>query len=126
VRASLIYLLSGFALGALMLAEKGVPYYAPVWLVFPVHVECLLIGWLVQLAMGVAFWILPRFGRGAPRGNEGLIWLSFLLLNAGIVLVALQLWLPPALIAGHVAEAAAVLVYAAGSWRRVKPMAVSP
>lgn len=124
VRASLIYLLAGFTLGALMLAEKGVSYYAPIWRAFPIHVEFLLTGWLVQLAMGVAFWILPRFGRGAPRGNENLIWASFALLNLGILMVAGQLWLPSGLVAGRISEAAGVIVYVAGSWKRVKPMVV--
>ena len=59
VRASLIYLLVGFTFGALMLAEKGIPYYPPIFNLLPIHIELLLIGWLVQLAMGVA---IDRFG----------------------------------------------------------------
>ncbi len=89
VRASLIYLSIGFAIGALLLAEKGVPYFPAILSILPVHIEFLLIGWLVQLAMGVAFWILPRFGMESPRGNEQIIWASLMLLNAGLCLVAL-------------------------------------
>ena len=122
VRASLIYLLAGFLLGALMLAQKGVPYYAPVWLMFPVHVEFLLVGWLAQLALGVAFWILPRFGRGEPRGNQTLIWVAFTLLNAGILMVASQPWIRDGLLAGRISETAGLTLFVAGSWRRVKPM----
>ncbi|MCQ3939008.1 MAG: hypothetical protein DPW18_18470 [Chloroflexi bacterium] len=121
VRASLIYLLAGFAFGALILAEKGISYFPSVWYLFPVHVEFLLIGWMVQLAMGVSFWILPRFMSGPPRGNETLIWMAFLLVNAGILLVAIQAWLPFAASAGRILEAAGVLVYILGTWRRVKP-----
>ena len=69
IRASLIYLLLGFAFGALILAQKGISYYPLVWNLFPIHMEFLLIGWFAQLAMGVAFWILPRFSSGQPRGN---------------------------------------------------------
>jgi len=123
VRVSMIYLLAGFTLGALMLAQDGISYYPAITAVLPVHIEFLLVGWLVQLAMGVAFWIFPRFGLGLPhsRGNETLIWTSFLLLNAGILTVALELWIPVALLIGRVLEAGAVIIYAASLWRRVKP-----
>ena len=123
VRASLIYLLAGFTLGALMLAQDGVSYYPAIVAVLPVHMEFLLVGWLVQLALGVAFWIFPRFGLGLPhsRGNEKLIWASFVLLNAGVLIVALELWIAAALLIGRTLEVLAVLVYVLGSWRRVKP-----
>ncbi len=125
VRASLLYLLAGFTLGALMLAQDGISYDPAILAVLPVHIEFLLVGWLVQLAMGVAFWIFPRFGLGLPgsRGNETLIWAAFWLLNGGICLFAFELWFPAALFAGRLLEVAAVLLYAAGSWRRIKPHA---
>jgi heme/copper-type cytochrome/quinol oxidase subunit 1 len=124
VRASLIYLLLGFTFGALILAQKGISYYPPVWNLFPIHTEFLLIGWFVQLAMGVAFWILPRFSSGPPRGNVKLIWISFMLLNLGILCGVLRLWIPPAALIGRAAEAAAGIVFAIGLWRRVKPHGV--
>jgi hypothetical protein len=83
-----------------------------------------LIGWFAQLAMGVAFWILPRFLSGPPRGNINLIWLSFILVNLGILLSTLQLWLPMALLIGRAAEAGAGMLFAVGLWRRVKPYGV--
>ncbi len=124
IRASLVYLLMGFTIGALILAQKGRPYDAAVWLLLPVHIEFLLAGWLLQLVLGMAFWIFPRFGVGAPRGREGWIWAAFMLLNLGILFVAAQLWLPVALLLGRLAEAAGVIIYIAGSWARVKPLAV--
>ncbi len=124
IRASLIYLLIGFTIGALILAQKGRPYDADIWLLLPIHIECLLAGWLLQLVLGMAFWIFPRFGSGATRGHETWISASFVLLNLGIVLVALQLWLPAAMLAGRLAEAAGIVLYIAGSWARVKPLAV--
>lgn len=121
LRASLLYLAAGCILGSLMLAQKAFPHYVSIWLVLPVHVEFLLVGWLVQLAMGVAFWILPRFGTGAPRGREDLVRLSFFTINAGVLMVVLQYWVPGAWLAGRAAELAAVLLYVIGTWRRVKP-----
>lgn len=124
VRASLVYLLLGFAFGAMILAQKGIPYFPPVWNLFPIHMEFLLIGWFAQLAMGVAFWILPRFSRGQPRGNVTLIWLSFALMNLGILFSTLYLWLPAATLIGRAAEAGAGILFAIGLWRRVKPHGV--
>ncbi len=119
----MLYLLAGFTLGALMLAQDGVPFDPSILTTLPIHMEFLLVGWLVQLAMGVAFWIFPRFGLGLPRsrGNERLIWAAFWLLNAGLCVFALELWLPIAALIGRAAEAAAVIIYAIGTWRRVKP-----
>ena len=124
VRASLIYFLAGITLGALMLAEKGIAFDPSIILALPIHIEFLLAGWLIQLALGVAFWILPRFGTGAPRGNEKQVWAAFSLINVGILLAACQLWLPPALMVGRLAEVVGIGLFLAGSWRRVKPMVV--
>jgi hypothetical protein len=124
VRASLIYLLLGFTFGALLLAQKGISFYPAVWSLFPIHMDFLLIGWFAQLAMGVAFWILPRFGDGPPRGNVNLIWMSFALINLGLLFSVLRLWFPAALLIGRAAEAGAGFLFAIGLWRRVKPHGV--
>ena len=122
VRASFIYLLIGLFFGALILAQKGISFYPPIWNLFPLHVEFLLTGWLIQLAMGVAFWIIPRFSRGSPRGPVGLVWLSFALLNAGILAAALQFWFPNALLIGRIVEVCAGILFLIGSWRRIKSL----
>jgi hypothetical protein len=123
VRSSMLYLLVGFTLGALMLAQRGIPFLPSILLSLPIHMEFLLVGWLVQLAMGVVFWIFPRWELAGDRvrGNEALIWASFWLLNAGLCLFALELWLPWMLLVGRVLEVSAVILYALGTWRRVKP-----
>jgi hypothetical protein len=87
-------------------------------------VEFLLIGWLVQLAMGVAFWIMPRFSTGQPRGNVSLIWVSFVLINAGLLIGSAQPWFLAAMLTARILEVAAGIMFAIGLWRRVKPHAV--
>jgi hypothetical protein len=124
VRASLFYLLSGFFFGALLLAQKGIPFYTPVWNLFPLHMEFLLVGWLIQLAMGVAFWVVPRFSSGSSRGPVGLVWISFALLNAGILITVFQFWFPVAVLIGRIAEVVAGILFIIGSWRRIKPHGV--
>ena len=124
VRASLIYLAVGFFFGALILVQKGIPFYAPVWNLFPLHMEFLLVGWLIQLAMGIAFWIIQRFSSGSPRGPVGLVWLSFALFNTGILITILQFWFPVVLLIGRILEIIAGLLFVIGSWRRIKPHGV--
>lgn len=127
VRASLGYLLAGFTLGALILAQKGLPLAPLAWRLFPAHLEFLLGGWTVQLAMGVAFWILPRFAGGVSRGNEAAAWWAFGLLNAGVLLAGLGpvLGAPGSLVlAGRAAEAAAAVAFAVHAWRRVRAATV--
>ena len=124
IRASLVYLLLGFLFGALLLAQKGIPYYTPVWYLFPLHMEFLLVGWLIQLAMGVAFWVIPRFSSGSSRGHVGLVWASFALLNAGILITVLQFLFPITVLIGRIAEVGAAILFIIGSWRRVKPHGV--
>lgn len=124
IRASLLYLLAGFLIGALILAQKGIPFYPPVWNLFPIHMEFLLIGWFVELAMGVAFWILPRFSSGPPRGNTSIVWVSLALMNLGLIMVVLQSLFPLAVLLGRIFEILAGITFSIGLWRRVKPHGV--
>lgn len=55
------------------------------------------------------------------RGNEPLIWVAFWLLNVGLCLFVLELWLAWVVLVAGPLEAAAVVAYAIGTWRRVKP-----
>lgn len=124
VRTALIYLGVGFLIGALMLAQKGVPIDGALLRLLPVHIEVVLIGWTLQLAMGIAFWILPRFSRAPRYGRESFGWLAYGLLNAGVISVGLGQWLnAPAFIVlmGRALEAAAVISFAAHAWPRIKP-----
>jgi len=125
IRSALAYLALGFTLGALMLFNKGVPFYPALWRLLPTHVEFLLLGWTVQLAMGVAFWILPRFS--SSRGNEKAAWLAFVLLNVGVWLARLVplLGAPPVIsFLGRLAEVGAGAAFAVHAWPRIKPLSV--
>ena len=61
IRAALLYLATGFTLGALLLWNKGVTISPQIWRLLSTHIEFLIFGWTLQLVMGVAFWILPGF-----------------------------------------------------------------
>ena len=59
-----------------------------------------------------------------PGSNEKLIWISFVLVNVGILTVALQHWFSLGLLIGRLCEVGGVISYAFGLWRRVKPHGV--
>ncbi|MCB0253048.1 MAG: hypothetical protein KDI55_04905 [Anaerolineae bacterium] len=125
IRASLMYLAAGFTLGALMLANKGLRLEPFIWRLLPAHIEVMLVGWTVQLAMGVAYWILPRFQ--SSRGNTRAAWLAFVLLNGGVLLAvaAIAPGAPAgATLAGRLLQAAAAIAFAVNAWPRVKPVGV--
>ena len=79
VKLSFGYLLAGFTVGALLLANKGRPLHPALWSLLPAHIEWLLLGWVAQLTLGVAFWILPRFWKEPRRGNTTGAYVALLL-----------------------------------------------
>ena len=124
LRAAMLHLGAGFTFGALILAHKGVPFAAGVWGLLDVHVEFLIVGWLIQLAIGVGFWALPRFPGEQRYGRIRLGWLGFVLLNGGVVLTAVAHWIDSTLLgfAGRMLSLGAVLAFAVLIWPRVKPL----
>jgi hypothetical protein len=90
IRTALIWLVLGYTIGGLLLLNKGVPLLPWLWTLRYTHVHLLLIGWMVQFACGVAFWILPRLDASGARGDERPVWLCYATLNSGVVLAALH------------------------------------
>jgi hypothetical protein len=122
LRASLVYLAIGFTFGALMLANEGLAFGPHLDQLLPIHMEFLLTGWMLQLALGVAYWILPRNVNGLPRGNETLAWLSMIFINAGILLAVMSMIFNVAwfMLLGRTFEAVSVLAFLLMAWRRVR------
>ena len=127
IRSALLHLAVGWLIGGAILWQKGPGGLPGAWGWLPLHLYLSLVGWMVQLALGVAYWIMPRFARRASeaerfvqvRGREGLAWTGAALLN-GSSLVALV---------GDIAAASAlallaVLAFALHLWARVKPFRV--
>jgi hypothetical protein len=123
VQSSLIYLLLSFTLGGLMLANKGLMISAMLWSFLPLHIEFAFVGWMIQLAMGVAFWILPRHPKGPPRGDERLSWAALLSINVGIVSLLMDYFFEASalVVFGRAAELLGFILFALGNWRRIKP-----
>lgn len=122
IKLAFAYLLLGFTVGALLLAHKGQPLHPALWGWLPAHIEWLLIGWVAQLTLGVAFWILPRFWKEPRRGNTTGATVALVLLNGGIWLVTLAgvLGLPAwALAGGRLLEIGAAAAFAHAAWPRI-------
>ncbi len=102
VKASFLYLALGAMLGAIMLINRWVPLGPAVSALRVAHVQFLVLGWLTQLIVGVAWWLLPPLPIGyqkdvllpvrrgqALRGSERPFWAALTCLNVGILLQAL-------------------------------------
>lgn len=81
VRTALLYCGAGFAAGAYQLTHTAGYVAPPPGWMRTFHIEGLLVGWMAQLAFGVAIWILP-FSR-APSSDKHL-WAAWAMLNGGI------------------------------------------
>ena len=99
VKASVVYLGIGAILGALMLINRWLPLGPAIAYLRLSHVQFLVVGWLTQLILGVAWWLFPPLAAGlrhdaplplrrgqAQRGSEPLFWATFACLNLGILL----------------------------------------
>lgn len=122
VRSALVCMGIGFLFGSLVLHHKGVPIYLWTWRLLPPHVELMIFGWTVQLAMGVGFWILPRFPQRDRYGNTTLAWVAFGLFDAGVVFSAWAGFVAsqPGQVVGRGAMLVAVLCYVWVMWPRIR------
>ncbi|MCC6904429.1 MAG: hypothetical protein IT326_01205 [Anaerolineae bacterium] len=127
IRAALLHMGAGFLFGALMLFNKGLPVLPWLWRLLPLHIDIQLFGWMAQLAMGIAYWIFPRWDTNRRRPE--MAWSAFVLINTGVLAVCTGYLLPGLnllVLAGRLAEAAAVLAFALHTWPRIKPVALPP
>jgi hypothetical protein len=132
LRAALTWLLAEFVIGAAMLTDRALPGHWRLWMA-PTHAHILFVGWFLQFAVGVAYWLLPRRrSTERPLGyRERAAYLAFVALNLGLVLriiaepaeraglandVTLALLRASALL-----QVAATLVFVIQLWPRVGP-----
>lgn len=129
---SATWLLAGFAIGAAMLTDRALPGQWRLWMA-PSHAHMLFVGWVLQFAIGVAYWLLPRrrsterpLGYGERAAYHAVVALIF-----GLVL---RIIAEPAertgqqsdvtmvlLIASALLQVAAALIFVIQLWPRVGP-----
>jgi nitric oxide reductase large subunit len=124
IRSALLWMGATSTLGALLLLQKGLLLVVGAWAFRSAHVHMALFGWIVQLACGVAFWILPRLDSAGSRGDERPVWVCWGLLNAGVLLVLTAPIAAPVAGALHLVaalcHAGAVAAFALHAWPRVR------
>ena len=89
IRTALVYLLVAFVVGGVILVNQGLALDGRIAVLMPVFYHLLMVGWVTQLIFGVALWMFPPLSRERPRGDERLGWLTYVALNAGLVLRAI-------------------------------------
>ena len=120
IRTALVYFAAGITIGCLLLISKGAQQLSSVWSLLPTHIELVLIGWAMQLIMGVAFWMFPRHTYVPKRGNETLIWLSYGLLNGGLLLLVFAPGSTSLAFVGQIGIVFSVLLFTGSIFRRTK------
>ncbi|MBN2733012.1 MAG: cbb3-type cytochrome c oxidase subunit I [Balneolaceae bacterium] len=122
IRLALIYLLAGMAMGAMLLIHKAYPITPAVWMLLPIHIEVTIFGWIIQLTLGTAYWMLPRYIEGPPRGRPLLAAGMVLALNLGILLVIIDTLIMvsfPLQLTGRMLELMAVGLFIFLHWNRI-------
>jgi hypothetical protein len=126
VKTSLVYLLLTFLVGLVQVSAAWLPATARPALagIEPVRVHLLVIGWLTFLIFGVVFWMFPKYSRERPRGFETLGWITYVLLNLGLVLRILgESFIQPGgglLVLSALFQWLASVAFVANTWNRVK------
>ncbi len=122
IRLSLIYFIAGILAGAFLLIHKAYPLHPTAWLLLPLHIEVTIFGWIIQYTLGTAYWMLPRYLKGKPRGSRLMSWVMVLCLNLGIVFIIIDPleWVSIQLrFTGRVLEVIAVLLFIILHWNRI-------
>jgi hypothetical protein len=130
VKTSLVALALAFVWGAAMAVGESLGQVWPA--AWPVeHAHLAFVGWLVNLVIGIALWMLPlardRYPTTAGRYPPGVPYTIWALLNGGLLL---RLVAEPllssggvarvALAAGSLAQVGAIVVFAVVAWHRVR------
>ena len=125
IKTALAWLVAALATGALLQTRMLSP--AARSYVWPAYLHLITVGWLTGLIFGVAWWLFPRPDRSSPdRARAG--WVSYSLLNAGLLLraVAEPLGAAPSalsrtlLLVSALAQLGGVVTFSAIIWPRVR------
>jgi cbb3-type cytochrome oxidase subunit 1 len=86
IKSSLVSLIVALVFSILLVGRAVVDLPEVVDYLRPVHLHLFMVGWVTQLIFGVAYWMFPKYSKEKPRRSEGLAWVTFALLNVGLLL----------------------------------------
>jgi hypothetical protein len=134
IKAAFVYFIVAFVLGALMMLDRWLVFSRWLRVVYFSQLHLLMVGWITQLAIGVAYWMFPRLRKEQdprPRGSDALAWFVLITLNLGLVLRFLlepfylmgpQPWLAATMALSGILQAAAAVAFGLLMWARIRPM----
>lgn len=129
-RAAFVWLLAGAVAGSAMMVDGWLPGAWRVWL-GPTHGHALFVGWFVQFALGIGYWLLPRKrSPNRPLGyDERAALAAVALLNLGLLLRVTGepaqraghagAWVTPVLAASALSQVTAFAIFVVQLWPRV-------
>lgn len=84
IKSALVYLIMALLLGVVLASPIPLPSF--IRFMNPAYFHLFLVGWVTQMIFGVIYWMFPIITRASPRGNEQVVWASYILLNIGLIL----------------------------------------
>lgn len=129
VKTALAHFAVALLLGVVLAAQPVLGLASWIAALRPVFLHLLIVGWITQLIIGVAYWMFPKQSKEKPRGSTPIGWLVYILLNFGLVIRAIcepLFALQPNSIGGAGLAISAVLqvvsgwLFIANTWTRVK------
>ena len=134
IKTAFVYFIAGFLLLALMALDGWLHIGRWFGVVSVSQLHLLVVGWITQLSIGVAYWMFPRFLKAdnpRPRGSDTLAWAVYICLNAGLVLrlaaepfylMTGQSWLAALVALSGVLQAVAAVGFGLLIWARIRPL----
>jgi hypothetical protein len=134
VKAAFLYFVVAFVLSALMMLDRWLSFSRWLRVVYVSQLHLLMVGWITQLAIGVAYWMFPRFLKvqdSRPRGSDTLAWAVFICLNVGLLLrfvfepfylMGPESWLAALMVLSGVLQALAAVGFGLLIWGRIRAM----
>ena len=131
IKTAIGFLAVGLGIGLWMLVRRELTGLHPSPYEASAHTHALLVGFVMEMILGVALWLFPRPDKTDARYNPGMIGVAYWSLTIGTAArVAAELLrardampvLRWAIIAGGVAQTGAVLLFFHTMWSRIRPL----
>lgn len=122
IRSALLYLMFSVSIGTVILLHKAIDLHPFVWALLPAHYEMAIWGWIVQLAMGTAYWMFPKKLEDPRRGPNWAGWLVFVLFNIGLIGLVISTLFPSLIYVAALGRGIllmAILILAVLMWHRI-------
>jgi heme/copper-type cytochrome/quinol oxidase subunit 1 len=131
IKTAIAFLGLGLAIGVWLLVRRELTGQHPNPYETSAHTHALLVGFVMEMILGVALWLFPRPDKTDTRYSPLLTTIAYWALTAGtLVRVVAELLraqgprpeLAAAIIAGGIAQTSAILLFFYTMWSRIRPL----